>query len=119
MHEHIYEEAGVYDVTLQVGDWNGRMDFETKYMYIVVAGGPALGVSVSPASFDFGFMELGATGVNQGSALVVTNTGEVPDRLYNIAVVDGPAHFYRLFGCGDMWLRNGKAALKEPWTMHE
>ena len=79
---HTYTEPGIYDVTLVVSDALGGIGLRTKYNYIVVVGaGPVLGVSVTPATLDLGFLEPAAVVTNAGGALVVKNTGEVNEDL--------------------------------------
>jgi len=75
--DHVYQNPGVYDVTLSVSDWYGTT-IETKEAYITVtAPQPTLGVSVTPDSFDFGLLDPGAVATNSGAPLLVENTGTV------------------------------------------
>ena len=80
--DYTYYTPGVFDVTLVVDDWTGARGMEKKFTYITVVGeGPQLGVSVTPATFDFGFLEPGATATNAGSPLVIRNTGGVNEQI--------------------------------------
>jgi len=73
--QHVYENPGVYDVTLAVSDWYGTT-IRTKEAYITVtAPQPVLGISVTPDAFDFGVVEPGAVVNNNGSPLAVKNVG--------------------------------------------
>lgn len=79
-HDHVYENPGIYDVTLEIMDWSIGQGIKWKQAYITVTGGgPVLGVSVTPDTFGFGFLEPGVVVTNAGTPLEVQNTGEVAE----------------------------------------